>query len=121
MVVERVAQSVWSHVGIRIAGRAPDRPMLEATQRGRATGRSLSVVHNQPHRREASQAVQEMFQRVLTGWAMDALSLRRRGLDRPTSRECAGLALARPGPADDSRRVYAPVDPAITWRSGKAA
>lgn len=77
------------------------------------------MVHNQSQRREANDAVQEMFQRVLTGWAMDALSLRRRGLDRPSSREGAGLALIRPEHADDSRMIYAPAEPAITWRAGQ--
>lgn len=38
---------------------------------------------------EAERAVFEaraMFQRVLTGWAMDVLALRREGLDTPTVR-----------------------------------
>ena len=34
-----------------------------------------------------------MFQRVLQAWAVDALALRRRGLDRPCSRDGAGTAL----------------------------
>ena len=76
------------------------------------------MVHHQPHRREATDAVHEMFQKVLTGWAMDALALRRRGLDRPSSREGAGLALTRPERAEDSRMIYAPAEPAITWRTG---
>jgi hypothetical protein len=33
--------------------------------------------------------VRAMFQRVLAAWAVDALSLRRRGLDRPGSRGAA--------------------------------
>lgn len=32
-----------------------------------------------------------MFERVLTGWAMDVLSLRRRGLDRPGYRLGCGM------------------------------
>ena len=77
------------------------------------------MVHNAPQQPEMSESVQEMFQKVLTGWAMDALSLRRRGLDRPSSRECAGLALTRPEHRDDARMVYAPAEPAITWRAGR--
>jgi hypothetical protein len=38
--------------------------------------------------------VRAMFQRVLAAWAVDALSLRRRGLDRPCSRDRGG---ATPG------------------------
>jgi hypothetical protein len=42
-------------------------------------------------RTEASMAEAEarrLFQRVLAGWAMDVLALRRAGLDRPTWRPC---------------------------------
>ena len=77
------------------------------------------MIHNQPQIRRADDAMQEMFQRVLTGWAMDALSLRRRGLDRPSSREGAGLALIRPESAEDAPLVYAPAEPAITWNTGR--
>ncbi len=77
------------------------------------------MVHDSPKQAQASERVQEMFQRVLTSWAMDALSLRRRGLDRPSSRECAGLALSRPERDDDSRMIYDPAQPAITWRAGR--
>ena len=31
-------------------------------------------------------AARRLYQRVVTGWALDALSLRRRGLDRPCVR-----------------------------------
>jgi hypothetical protein len=42
-----------------------------------------------------------MYRRVLAGWAMDALSLRRRGLDRPCSRDgLAPVGPGRDGPAD---------------------
>lgn len=37
-----------------------------------------------------------MFERVLAAWAMDVLSLRRRGLDRPGHRPAASLRLAAP-------------------------
>jgi hypothetical protein len=64
-----------------------------------------------------------MFQRVITGWAMDALALRRRGLDKPCSRNGAGLAL--PGREADGgpHKLYAAPHPAITWqaRRGRAA
>ncbi len=76
------------------------------------------MVHDQPHRSEATDDVHQMFQRVLTTWAMDALALRRRGLDRPSSREGAGLALVRPERPEDSHMIYAPAEPAITWRTG---
>ena len=36
---------------------------------------------------DARSEVRAMFQRVLAAWAVDALSLRRRGLDRPCSRD----------------------------------
>lgn len=50
-------------------------------------------------------AAKEMFARVLRSWAMDALSLRRRGLDRPSFRRgawgCAGtIAPATRGRAE---------------------
>ena len=44
--------------------------------------------------------VHAMFQRMLTGWAMDTLALRRRGLDRPCRRTCAGAAQPLPGRRD---------------------
>ena len=74
------------------------------------------------HQRKAD-PVQAMFQRVITGWAMDALSLRRRGLDRPCTRDGAGLAL--PGRSADQgpHRLVQPEQPAIAWqtRRDKAA
>lgn len=72
------------------------------------------------HDKDAIEPMQEMFQRVLTGWAMDALSLRRQGLDRPTSREGAGLALTRPADPRELGRLATPANPPIVWR-GKAA
>ncbi len=41
-------------------------------------------------------AARRMFERVLTGWAMDVLSLRRRGLDRPGYRLARGTPPATP-------------------------
>jgi hypothetical protein len=75
---------------------------------GRATGRSLSVVH-QVETHDVTGDVQAMFQRMLTGWAMDALSLRRRGLDRPCRRTCAGVAQAIPGRHQTMRRLESEV------------
>ncbi len=49
---------------------------------------------------EARDHARAMFQRVLAAWAVDALSLRRRGLDRPCSRDGAGFA---PGRSDAGR------------------
>jgi hypothetical protein len=79
----------------------------------RRAGKEIAVAHDQLTTPEAR--AQAMFQRVITHWAMDALSLRRRGLDRPTEREGTGLWAAppelriahddQPGPA-----------PAIRWR-----
>jgi hypothetical protein len=57
---------------------------------------------------------QSMFHRVVTGWAMDALALRRQGLDRPSARDghTPGLAPGRVG-----RMVITPGPvPAIRWR-----
>lgn len=62
---------------------------------------------------------QAMFQRVITHWAMDALSLRRRGLDRPSVRDGTGLWVSPPAPpralrlASDHEPGPAP---AIRWR-----
>lgn len=39
-----------------------------------------------------------MFERVLAAWAMDVLSLRRRGLDRPTVRKGAWTGSSRSMP-----------------------
>jgi hypothetical protein len=49
---------------------------------------------------DAGDQVRAMFQRVLAAWAVDALSLRRRGLHRPSQRCGAGFALASPGWSD---------------------
>ena len=79
------------------------------------------MVHE--HDRKAADPMQLMFQRVITGWAMDALSLRRRGLDKPCTRDGAGLAL--PGRSADQgpRLLIHPAQPPIAWqtRRGKAA
>jgi hypothetical protein len=59
---------------------------------------------------------QSMFQRVVTGWAMDALSLRRRGLDRPSSRSGRGLGIV-PGRVDAEAWAIQPGPaPLIRWR-----
>lgn len=47
-----------------------------------------------------------MFERVLTRWAMDVLSLRRHGLDRPGHREIGPGLVAAPGDG---------FDPAPAW------
>lgn len=52
------------------------------------TGRTISA--------EAERQARVMFERILTGWAMDVLALRRRGLDRPGSRPGRGLPAAPP-------------------------
>lgn len=48
--------------------------------------------------RMSEQQARRMFRAVLAPWAMDMLSLRRRGLDRPSRRYQCGLVL-RPGAA----------------------
>jgi hypothetical protein len=60
---------------------------------------------------------QFMFQRVVTGWAMDALALRRAGLDRPSVRRGRSLGLI-PGRTDAPRGLGTGVGttPAIRWR-----
>jgi hypothetical protein len=65
--------------------------------------------------RSPQEKAQQMFQRVITGWAMDALSLRRRGLDRPGQRQGTGACTAPPA----MRMVYddgTGPTPAIRWR-----
>lgn len=68
---------------------------------------------------DARSDVRAMFQRVLAAWAVDALSLRRRGLDRPCHRGGAGLALG--GRCETAREAGgraargAPADPASGW------
>ncbi|HMN40676.1 MAG TPA: hypothetical protein PKE29_07495 [Phycisphaerales bacterium] len=49
--------------------------------------------------RESLMNARSMFQRVLSTWAVDVLSLRRRGWDRPCLRLCA----ARPAEAAGRR------------------
>ena len=56
--------------------------------------------------------VRAMFQRVLAAWAVDALSLRRRGLDRPCSRD--GDGGATPGCTGPGR--FSPEAPDRRWR-----
>jgi hypothetical protein len=70
-------------------------------------------VHADQHSSPQASA-QAMFQRVITGWAMDALSLRRRGLDRPSERSGTGLWLT-PGPLRVTEERSWSV-PAIRWR-----
>jgi hypothetical protein len=42
-------------------------------------------------------SIQRMYNRYLQQWALDALSLRRRGLDRPGLRRAIDAGPARPG------------------------
>jgi hypothetical protein len=63
---------------------------------------------------EGVDAVNTMFQRVLQAWAVDALALRRRGLDRPCSRDGAGTALYQ---AQISRRAGRHEDDASAARA----
>src|SRR5436305_15192458 len=42
-----------------------------------------------------------LFRRYLSGWAMDLLELRRRGLDRPCMRDGAGAGPVSPGHTSD--------------------
>jgi hypothetical protein len=72
------------------------------------------------HARNASQPAQahiqaqSMFHRVVTGWAMDTLALRRQGLDRPSAREGHGPGLT---PGRVARLMINPgPTPAIRWR-----
>jgi hypothetical protein len=45
------------------------------------------VLHAANQDRSLEHQVRVMFHRVVASWASDALSLRRRGLDRPSARE----------------------------------
>jgi hypothetical protein len=72
------------------------------------------------HARNASQPAQahieaqSMFHRVVTGWAMDTLALRRSGLDRPSARDSHAPGLV---PGQVERLVIRPgPSPAIRWR-----
>ncbi len=60
-------------------------------------GTTFAAVPGSP--RESLMNARSMFQKVLSGWAMDVLSLRRRGWDRPCLRLCA----ARPSGAGGKR------------------
>ncbi|MEC9374431.1 MAG: hypothetical protein VYC34_11335 [Planctomycetota bacterium] len=51
----------------------------------------------------AEQMARAMFQRVLKGWAMDALALRQSGLDRPSVR--GAIAPASPWSAAAFRKA----------------
>jgi hypothetical protein len=42
-----------------------------------------------------------MYRRYLSSWAMDVLELRRKGLDRPCTREGAGAGPVSPGHTPD--------------------
>jgi len=72
--------------------------------------------HAAEQRPALSDPVRAMYRRVITGWAMDALSLRRNGLDRPCER--MNLEPVRPGQGrgvlECGRRLAAP--PVIGWR-----
>jgi hypothetical protein len=57
-------------------------------------------IHTTPTPLEARMNARAMFQRVLSGWAVDVLSLRRRGWDRP----CMRLGGAESGREADARR-----------------
>jgi hypothetical protein len=59
-----------------------------------------------------------MFQRVITGWAMDALALRRSGLDRPCVRTGSGLWVS-PGRMRVVREHEPEATHAIRWRPPK--
>jgi hypothetical protein len=76
------------------------------------------VIHAAAQLRTSGDPVHAMFHRVLAGWAMDALTLRRSGLDRPCSR--VNLAPVRPGRdqavREHGRRSVA--QPVIGWRPG---
>lgn len=50
----------------------------------------------QPHA-DVLEDARSMYRRVLSGWAIDAARLRRRGLDRPSRRAGNGLGLPRSG------------------------
>jgi hypothetical protein len=69
---------------------------------------------NASHPAQAHIAAQSMFHRVVTGWAMDTLALRRQGLDRPSARGAKAAGIT-PGRVD--RMVITPGPaPAIRWR-----
>jgi hypothetical protein len=79
------------------------------------------VLHAANQDRPLEHQVRAMFNRVLASWASDALSLRRRGLDRPGERDAGMLPVApAPSSADwfDSRYCEAP---AIRWIPAPAA
>jgi hypothetical protein len=61
------------------------------------------------------QQVKAMFHRVIASWASDALALRRRGLDRPSTREGNGAPVAPAAFGGDwSERRYCDLPP-IRW------
>lgn len=65
------------------------------------------MTHTQDQSSAAAREVRHLFQRVLGAWAMDILSLRRAGLDRPSVRAGSPFALVAP-PAGIGRRSGAP-------------
>lgn len=68
----------------------------------------------------APSEVRRMYHRVLAGWARDALSLRRRGLDRPTARGALGVFPIGPGRAEPAEHTpIADADP-VRSREGRA-
>jgi hypothetical protein len=87
----------------------------DAWLEGCVTSLEQTVEHADQHATGPEARAQLMFQRVITGWAMDALALRRRGLDRPGPRQGNSLGAAPPA----MRMVYdEPTGPApaIRWR-----
>jgi hypothetical protein len=56
------------------------------------------VVHAASH---PENPTRDMFRRYLSGWAMDLLELRRQGLDRPCTRDCADAGPVAPGTFPD--------------------
>ncbi len=64
---------------------------------------AINPVRPVPSSRESVMNAKAMFQRVLSGWATDVLSLRRRGWDRPCLRLCRASGSA--APARLSRRA----------------
>lgn len=48
-------------------------------------------------RSDVLEDARSMYRRVLSGWAIDAARLRRRGLDQPSRRSGNGLGLPRSG------------------------
>lgn len=58
----------------------------------------LALSGDLPARRLSEQDARRMYQRMLSTWAMDLLSLRQRGMDRPGARSYAPSSYV-PAPA----------------------